>query len=95
MGIILFSLRYSAKAICKLCYKMIVIKITVNVLSHNGYLIISVVFFFFFSLGKGQKLCEIERIHFFLSKKKTDELRNLHKLLYNRPGTVKTFFWYL
>ncbi|KFO78604.1 Protein DEK, partial [Cuculus canorus] len=38
--------------------------------------------------GKGQKLCEIERIQFFLSKKKTDELRNLHKLLYNRPGTV-------
>uniref|UniRef100_A0A8C9ETW9 DEK proto-oncogene n=1 Tax=Pavo cristatus TaxID=9049 RepID=A0A8C9ETW9_PAVCR len=37
--------------------------------------------------GKGQKLCEIERIQFFLSKKKTDELRNLHKLLYNRPGT--------
>uniref|UniRef100_A0A5F8A1S6 Protein DEK n=1 Tax=Macaca mulatta TaxID=9544 RepID=A0A5F8A1S6_MACMU len=37
--------------------------------------------------GKGQKLCEIERIHFFLSKKKTDELRNLHKPLYNRPGT--------
>ncbi|OWK57737.1 Protein DEK [Lonchura striata] len=39
--------------------------------------------------GKGQKLCEIERIQFFLSKKKTDELRNLHKLLYNRPGTVR------
>lgn len=39
--------------------------------------------------GKGQKLCEIERIHFFLSKKKPDELRNLHKLLYNRPGTVR------
>ncbi|ELV13521.1 Protein DEK [Tupaia chinensis] len=39
--------------------------------------------------GKAQKLCEIERIHFFLSKKKTDELRNLHKLLYNRPGTVR------
>uniref|UniRef100_A0A8C6XVV5 Protein DEK n=1 Tax=Naja naja TaxID=35670 RepID=A0A8C6XVV5_NAJNA len=37
--------------------------------------------------GKGQKLCEIERIQYFLSKKKTDELRNLHKLLYNRPGT--------
>uniref|UniRef100_A0A2K6DA22 Protein DEK n=1 Tax=Macaca nemestrina TaxID=9545 RepID=A0A2K6DA22_MACNE len=36
--------------------------------------------------GKGQKLCEIERIHFFLSKKKTDELRNLHKL----PGTVSS-----
>lgn len=31
--------------------------------------------------GKRQKFCEIERIHFFfLSKKKTDELRNLHKL---------------
>ncbi|KAI2540986.1 DEK proto-oncogene [Homo sapiens] len=42
--------------------------------------------------GKGQKLCEIERIHFFLSKKKTDELRNLHKLLYNRPGTVRPFY---
>ena len=40
--------------------------------------------------GKGQKLCEMERIHFFLSKKKTDELRNLHKLLYNRPGTVSS-----
>ncbi|KAM8790567.1 LOW QUALITY PROTEIN: protein DEK-like [Rhynchonycteris naso] len=40
--------------------------------------------------GKGQKLCEIERIHFFLNKKKTDELRNLHKLLYNRPGTVSS-----
>jgi protein DEK len=43
--------------------------------------------------GKGQKLCEIERIHFFLSKKKTDELRNLYKLLYNRPGTVRSFFY--
>ncbi|XP_038174131.1 LOW QUALITY PROTEIN: protein DEK-like [Arvicola amphibius] len=40
--------------------------------------------------GKGQKLCEIERIHFFLSKKKSDELRHLHKLLYNRPGTVSS-----
>lgn len=46
-----------------------------------------------FFLGKGQKLCEIERIHFFLSKKKTDELRNLHKLLYNRPGTVRPFLY--
>ncbi|CAO2599265.1 Protein DEK [Lemmus lemmus] len=40
--------------------------------------------------GKGQKPCEIERIHFFLSKKKTDELRHLHKLLYNRPGTASS-----
>ncbi|KAJ7338562.1 hypothetical protein JRQ81_012464 [Phrynocephalus forsythii] len=38
--------------------------------------------------GKGQKLCEIERIQYFLSKKKADELRNLHKLLYNRLGRV-------
>lgn len=51
--------------------------------------VISLVFVLFVS-GKGQKLCEIERIQFFLSKKKTDELRNLHKLLYNRPGTVRT-----
>uniref|UniRef100_A0A8C2W228 Protein DEK n=1 Tax=Chinchilla lanigera TaxID=34839 RepID=A0A8C2W228_CHILA len=40
--------------------------------------------------GKGQKLGEIERIHFFLSKKKTDELRNLHEVLWNRPGTVSS-----
>lgn len=40
--------------------------------------------------GKKQKLCEIKRIHFFLSKKKMDELRNLHKLLYNRPLTVSS-----
>lgn len=40
--------------------------------------------------GKGQKLCEIKRIHFFLSKKKMDKLRNLHKLLYNRPLTVSS-----
>ncbi|XP_037377171.1 protein DEK-like, partial [Talpa occidentalis] len=41
--------------------------------------------------GKGQKLCEIERIHFFLSKKrKKTEIRNLHKLLYNRQGTVSS-----
>uniref|UniRef100_A0A0D9R8P8 Protein DEK n=1 Tax=Chlorocebus sabaeus TaxID=60711 RepID=A0A0D9R8P8_CHLSB len=43
-----------------------------------------------FIIAQGQKLCEIERIHFFLCKKKTDEVRNLHKLLYNRPGTVSS-----
>uniref|UniRef100_H0WWZ0 Protein DEK n=1 Tax=Otolemur garnettii TaxID=30611 RepID=H0WWZ0_OTOGA len=42
------------------------------------------------SLQREPFTCEIERIHFFLSKKKTDELRNLHKLLYNRPGTVSS-----
>lgn len=39
---------------------------------------------------KGQKLCAADRIHFFLSKKKMDELRNLHELLYNRAGTVSS-----
>uniref|UniRef100_A0A8C2M2R0 Protein DEK n=1 Tax=Cricetulus griseus TaxID=10029 RepID=A0A8C2M2R0_CRIGR len=35
--------------------------------------------------GKGQKLCETERTHFFLN-----DLRNLHRLLYKRPGTVSS-----
>ncbi|XP_073487236.1 protein DEK [Aquarana catesbeiana] len=38
--------------------------------------------------GKGQKLHDIERICFFLKKKKCDDLRLLHRLLFNRPGTV-------
>ncbi|XP_040209712.1 protein DEK isoform X2 [Rana temporaria] len=38
--------------------------------------------------GKGEKLHEIERIYYFLKKKKCDELRLLHRLLFNRPGTV-------
>lgn len=38
--------------------------------------------------GKGQKLHDIERIHYFLKKKKCEELRLLHRLLFNRPGTV-------
>ncbi|CAI9586769.1 unnamed protein product [Staurois parvus] len=38
--------------------------------------------------GKGQKLYDIERISYFLKKKKCEELRLLHRLLFNRPGTV-------
>lgn len=38
--------------------------------------------------GKGEKLHDIERIYYFLKKKKCDELRLLHRLLFNRPGTV-------
>uniref|UniRef100_A0A8C5N0Q3 Protein DEK n=1 Tax=Leptobrachium leishanense TaxID=445787 RepID=A0A8C5N0Q3_9ANUR len=38
--------------------------------------------------GKGQKLYDIERIQYFLRKKKCDELRPLHRLLFNRLGTV-------
>ncbi|KAG8571560.1 hypothetical protein GDO81_011695 [Engystomops pustulosus] len=38
--------------------------------------------------GKGQKLYDIERIQFFLKKKKCEELRLLHRLLFNRLGTV-------
>ncbi|XP_063779301.1 protein DEK [Pseudophryne corroboree] len=40
------------------------------------------------SEGKGQKLCDIERIQYFLKKKKCEELRLLHRLLFNRLGTV-------
>ncbi|XP_075069229.1 protein DEK [Mixophyes fleayi] len=38
--------------------------------------------------GKGQKLYDIERIQYFLKKKKCEELRLLHRLLFNRMGTV-------
>ncbi|XP_066435515.1 protein DEK isoform X2 [Eleutherodactylus coqui] len=38
--------------------------------------------------GKGEKLCDIERVQYFLKKKKCDELRFLHRLLFNRQGTV-------
>ncbi|CAH2284436.1 DEK isoform X1 [Pelobates cultripes] len=38
--------------------------------------------------GKGQKLYDIERIQYFLRKKKCEELRPLHRLLFNRLGTV-------
>ncbi|XP_053323022.1 protein DEK [Spea bombifrons] len=38
--------------------------------------------------GKGQKLYDIERVQYFLRKKKCEELRPLHRLLFNRLGTV-------
>ncbi|XP_053567245.1 protein DEK [Bombina bombina] len=38
--------------------------------------------------GKGQKLYDIERIQYFIKKKKCEELRLLHRLLFNRVGTV-------
>ncbi|XP_068093061.1 protein DEK [Hyperolius riggenbachi] len=38
--------------------------------------------------GKGQKLYDIERVAFFLKKQKCDQLRLLHRLLFNRLGTV-------
>lgn len=38
--------------------------------------------------GKGEKLYDIERVQYFLKKKKCEELRLLHRLLFNRQGTV-------
>ncbi|XP_075682701.1 protein DEK [Rhinoderma darwinii] len=38
--------------------------------------------------GKGQKLYDIERIQYFLKKKKCEGLRLLHRLLFSRQGTV-------
>ncbi|XP_044149641.1 protein DEK [Bufo gargarizans] len=38
--------------------------------------------------GKGEKLCDIERVQYFLKKKKCEQLRLLHRLLFSRPGTV-------
>ncbi|KAG8442336.1 hypothetical protein GDO86_011219 [Hymenochirus boettgeri] len=38
--------------------------------------------------GKGQKLYDIERVQYFVRQKKCDELRLLHRLLFNRLGTV-------
>ncbi|CAJ0948176.1 unnamed protein product [Ranitomeya imitator] len=38
--------------------------------------------------GKGKKLYDIERVQYFLKKKKCEELRLLHRLLFNRQGTV-------
>ncbi|XP_041421150.1 DEK proto-oncogene L homeolog isoform X1 [Xenopus laevis] len=38
--------------------------------------------------GKGQKLYDIERVQYFLKKKKCEELRPLHRLLFNRLGLI-------
>lgn len=40
--------------------------------------------------GRGTRLGEIERIQYFMSKTKAEDLKTLHKILYNRPGSVPT-----
>ncbi|XP_056377236.1 protein DEK isoform X3 [Hyla sarda] len=40
--------------------------------------------------GKGEKLYDIERVQYFIKKKRCEELRLLHRLLFNRQGTVNT-----
>ncbi|XP_069816260.1 protein DEK [Dendropsophus ebraccatus] len=40
------------------------------------------------SEGKGEKLYDIERIQYFIKKRKCEELRLLHRLLFSRQGTV-------
>ncbi|XP_078544109.1 protein DEK [Lissotriton helveticus] len=39
--------------------------------------------------GKGVKLVDIERILYFLKKKKSEELKVLHRILFNKVGTIK------
>ncbi|XP_069469685.1 protein DEK isoform X1 [Ambystoma mexicanum] len=38
--------------------------------------------------GKGVKLADIERVQYFMKKRKSEELRVLHRLLFNRLGTI-------
>ncbi|XP_062925960.1 protein DEK-like [Mobula hypostoma] len=40
--------------------------------------------------GRGTRLGEIERIQYFMSKTKAEDLKILHKILYNRPGSLPT-----
>nr|XP_006008098.1 PREDICTED: protein DEK isoform X3 [Latimeria chalumnae] len=40
--------------------------------------------------GKGEKLGDIERIKYFLGRMQADELKPLHKLLFNRPGVISS-----
>ncbi|XP_067857746.1 protein DEK-like isoform X2 [Heptranchias perlo] len=40
--------------------------------------------------GRGTKLGEIERIQYFMGKTKAEDLKSLHKVLYNRPGSLAT-----
>ncbi|XP_067881997.1 protein DEK, partial [Heterodontus francisci] len=40
--------------------------------------------------GRGTKLGEIERVQYFMSKTKAEDLKSLHKILYNRPGSLAT-----
>ncbi|XP_078395410.1 protein DEK-like isoform X2 [Cetorhinus maximus] len=38
--------------------------------------------------GRGTRLGEIERIQYFMGKTKAEDLKSLHKILYNRPGSL-------
>ncbi|XP_078098038.1 protein DEK-like isoform X4 [Mustelus asterias] len=40
--------------------------------------------------GRGTRLGEIERIQYFMGKTKAEDLKSLHKILYNRPGSLAT-----
>ncbi|XP_051871488.1 protein DEK [Pristis pectinata] len=40
--------------------------------------------------GRGTRLGEIERIQYFMGKTKAEDLKTLHKILYNRPGSLPT-----
>uniref|UniRef100_V9KLE3 Protein DEK n=1 Tax=Callorhinchus milii TaxID=7868 RepID=V9KLE3_CALMI len=40
--------------------------------------------------GRGIKLGDIERVQYFMGKTKAEDLRSLHKVLYNRPGSIAT-----
>ncbi|XP_072365795.1 protein DEK-like [Scyliorhinus torazame] len=40
--------------------------------------------------GRGTRLGEIERVQYFMGKTKAEDLRSLHKILYNRPGSIPT-----
>lgn len=41
------------------------------------------------SVGKGAKLGDIARINHSIGKLKVDLLKPLHKIVYDRPGTVR------
>jgi len=45
--------------------------------------------------GSGEKLGDIPRIEFQLSKTVSDDLRALHRVLYQRAGTVCLMFSFL
>ncbi len=38
--------------------------------------------------GQGEKLGDLPRVEFMLGRTKSDDLKPLHKILFNRPGSV-------
>lgn len=46
--------------------------------------------FFFFSSGSGDKLGDIPRTNFQITKMKPADLKPLHTILFDRPGKVGT-----